>query len=67
MRSAGEASITATFTERDGKTELVLHQLFPSKEALDGAVAAGMEHGMRITMDQLDDLVATLRLSGGPS
>jgi uncharacterized protein YndB with AHSA1/START domain len=61
MRSAGEGIITATFTEREGTTEFVLHQLFPSKEALDGAIAAGMEHGMRITMEQLDDLVVTLR------
>lgn len=67
MPAAGEAIITATFTEREGQTELVLHQLFPSKEALDGAVAAGMERGMHITMDQLDELVATLLPHGGRS
>jgi hypothetical protein len=39
----------------------VAHELYPSKEALDGALGAGMEHGMRETMDQLDELVATLR------
>jgi uncharacterized protein YndB with AHSA1/START domain len=61
MRSAGEAVVTATFEERGGKTKLVLHQLFPSKEALDGAVASGMEKGMRETMEQLEELVATLR------
>jgi uncharacterized protein YndB with AHSA1/START domain len=60
-RSAGEAVVTATFEEQAGKTRLVLHQLFPSKEALDGAVASGMEDGMRVTMDQLDELVLTLR------
>ena len=56
MRSAGEAIVTATFTEREGRTELVLHQLYPSKEALDGAVASGMEKGMRITFEQLEEL-----------
>jgi len=58
MRSAGEAIVTATFNERQGKTELVLHQLFPSKQALDGAIASGMEKGMRETYEQLDELVA---------
>lgn len=67
MPAAGEAIVTATFTERDGKTEFVLHQLFPSKEALDGAVASGMETGTRITMDQLAELVVTLRSSEGRS
>jgi uncharacterized protein YndB with AHSA1/START domain len=61
MREAGEAIVTATFEESQGKTLLTLHQLFPSKEALDGALASGMENGMRITLDQLDDLVAALR------
>lgn len=60
-RGAGEAVVTATFEEHAGKTRLVLHQLFPSKEALDGAVASGMEGGMRVTMDKLDELVLTLR------
>ena len=60
MRAAGEAIVTATFEEHEGRTRLVLHSLYPSKEALDGALASGMEHGMRETMDQLDALVATL-------
>ncbi len=63
MPAAGDAIVTATFTETQGRTVLVLHQLFPSKEALDGAVASGMERGMRVTMDQLEALVATLRAS----
>lgn len=60
MHSAGEAIVTATFEEVDGRTQLTLHQLFPSKEALDGAVASGMEHGMRETLEQLDALVVLL-------
>jgi uncharacterized protein YndB with AHSA1/START domain len=58
MRNAGEAVVTVTFEERQGRTHLTLHQLFPSKEALDGAIASGMERGMRETLDQLDALVA---------
>lgn len=58
MREAGEVVVTATFEESQGRTLLVLHQLFPSKEALEGALASGMERGMRVTLDQLDELVA---------
>jgi uncharacterized protein YndB with AHSA1/START domain len=61
MSDAGEAVVTATFEESQGRTRLTLHQLFPSKEALEGALASGMEHGMRVTLDQLDALVASMR------
>jgi uncharacterized protein YndB with AHSA1/START domain len=57
MAHAGAAIVTATLTEGGGKTVLELHQLFPSKEALDAAVASGMEHGMRETFAQLDAVV----------
>jgi uncharacterized protein YndB with AHSA1/START domain len=60
VRETGEAVVTVTFEETRGRTRLTLHQLFPSKEALDGALASGMEHGMRETIDQLDALVAPL-------
>jgi uncharacterized protein YndB with AHSA1/START domain len=53
--------ITVTFAEQDGKTHLVSHSLCPSKDVRDTILASGMEHGMRETMDQLDDLVASLR------
>jgi uncharacterized protein YndB with AHSA1/START domain len=60
MREAGEVVVTATFEEDQGRTLLTLHQLFPSKEALEGAIASGMERGMRITLDQLEELIAGL-------
>jgi len=61
MAAAGEAVITATFEDEQGKTRLTISQRFPSKEALDGAVASGMERGMRETLAQLDALVASSR------
>ena len=61
MRNAGEAVVTATFEEIQGRTLLTLHHRFPSKEALDGAVASGMERGLSETFDQLDELVASWR------
>src|SRR5262249_50722483 len=36
----GGAVTTVTFEERGGKTLLVMHDLYPSKEALDGAIAS---------------------------
>jgi uncharacterized protein YndB with AHSA1/START domain len=56
----GAAVITVTFSERSGRTDLVSHSLFPSKDVLDAVIASGMESGMRETMDQLDGLVASL-------
>jgi uncharacterized protein YndB with AHSA1/START domain len=54
---AGEAVSTLTLDEKHGKTTLVLHQRFPSKEALDADIS-GMEHGMRETLQQLEELLA---------
>jgi uncharacterized protein YndB with AHSA1/START domain len=60
MAHVGEAVVTAEFEESQGRTRLTLHQLFPSKEALEGALASGMERGMRVTLDQLDELVGSI-------
>ena len=62
----GGAVTTVTFEEKAGKTLLVMHDLYPSKQALDGALA-GMEGGMRETLEQLDELVVTLGADLGPS
>jgi uncharacterized protein YndB with AHSA1/START domain len=61
MAHVGDVVVTADFEESDGRTRLTLRQLFPSKEALEGALASGMERGMRVTLDQLDQLVASMR------
>jgi uncharacterized protein YndB with AHSA1/START domain len=64
--SAGGALTTVTFEEKDGGTLLVMHELHPSKEALDAAIA-GMEDGMVETFQQLDELLVTLAASPGRS
>ena len=61
MAHVGEAVVTVTFEESQGRTRLNLRQRFPSREALEGALASGMERGMRVTLDQLDELVASMR------
>jgi uncharacterized protein YndB with AHSA1/START domain len=60
MAAAGAVIVTITLDERDGRTHLVSHELYPSAQVRDAALASGMEHGMRETMDQLDALVASL-------
>ena len=55
------AVTTVTFEEKDGQTLLVMTDRYPSKEALDQAVASGSSmDGMAETLDQLDELLVTL-------
>ena len=50
---------TLTFTETGDGTRLVLHEVYPTPQALDDALA-GMEEGMPEQFVQLDALLATL-------
>jgi uncharacterized protein YndB with AHSA1/START domain len=50
---------TVTFEEKGGKTLLVMHELYPSKEALDAA-GTGAAEGMGELFGQLDELLVTL-------
>ena len=59
----GGAVTTVTFEEKDGKTLVVLHDLYPSKEALDGAIAAESTGAWPEQFEALDDLLATLGAS----
>jgi uncharacterized protein YndB with AHSA1/START domain len=54
---------TLTLKERGDQTLLVLHDLYPSKEALDAAMASGEKSGMGETFDQLDELLVALGAS----
>jgi uncharacterized protein YndB with AHSA1/START domain len=51
---------TVTFEEIGGRTLLVMHDLYPSKEALDDAIASGSTGGMGETFEQLDELLVAL-------
>lgn len=53
------AVTTVTLEEKGGKTLLVFHERYPSKEALDTSIE-GMEGGMPEQFEQLDELLATL-------
>ena len=60
-----ESSVTTvTFEEKGGKTMLVMHELYPSKEALE---ASGNVDAMPETLEQLEELLVTLGASVGRS
>ena len=52
------AVTTATFEQRGDETLFVLHDLYPSKEALDEAIASGSTSAFSETFEQLDALLA---------
>ena len=54
--SASGPITTVTFEEIAGKTRVVLHDLFPSKEAFEES--RGAEAGLPEQFDQLDELLA---------
>jgi uncharacterized protein YndB with AHSA1/START domain len=49
---------TVTFTEAGGKTNVMLHELYPSKAALDDALASGSTGAWPEQFDALDALLA---------
>jgi len=59
----GGAVTTVTFEERGGETLVVMRDLYPSKEALDAAIASGSTGGMGETFEQLGELLVTLGAS----
>ena len=54
--SADGAVTTVTFEEKDGKTLLVMSELYPSKQALEMAIE-GMDGAMPETFEQLDEFL----------
>jgi len=48
---------TVTFEERDGRTLVVMHDLYPTREALDAAIASGSTAGMDESFAQLDEML----------
>ena len=60
--SADGAVSTVTFEEKDDKTLLILHELYPSKQALDDAIASGSTGttGASEQFEELDILLVTL-------
>jgi uncharacterized protein YndB with AHSA1/START domain len=56
---------TVTFEEKGDRTRMVMHELYPSKEALDAAISSGEKSCMDETFDQLDEMLAGLGATVG--
>ena len=65
--SGADGSVsTVTFEEKNGKTTLVMSELYPTKEALDAA-GTGAQEAMNETFGQLDELLASLAATAARS
>ena len=65
--SGADGSVTTvTFEEKDGRTMLVMSELYPTKEALDAA-GTGAQEAMNETFGQLDELLASLAATAARS
>ena len=60
---------TVTFEETGGTTLVTVHELYPSKEALDAAAASGSAGilAMPESLEQLDQLLVSLEANAGRS
>jgi uncharacterized protein YndB with AHSA1/START domain len=56
----GGAVTTVTFEDRGAETLVVMRDRYPSKAALDDAMASGSTSGFNETFGQLDELLVTL-------
>jgi uncharacterized protein YndB with AHSA1/START domain len=52
---------TVTFEEVNGTTFVMVHDLYPSKEVLDDAIATGSSGAMQEQLEQLEQLIVSLR------
>lgn len=50
----GEQLGTLEFAERGGRTIVTITVVYPSRQARDGAIASGMEHGVSTGYDNLE-------------
>jgi len=55
---------TITFDEQDGVTTMTINVLHTSKEHRDMHIASGMEGGMQVSMNRLEDAVRALGNAG---
>jgi uncharacterized protein YndB with AHSA1/START domain len=56
----GGAITTVTFEERGDETLVVMRDVYPSKEALDDAIASGSTSGAGEQFEQLDELLVAV-------
>ncbi len=57
----GEALVTNTLVEQDGKTTLTLTIRYESQESRDAVLASGMNQGVAVSYDRLAELLGSNR------
>lgn len=57
---SGEAVVTTTLTDRGGRTLMTTTMLLASKEARDGVLKSGMEHGLEPSYARMDAVLAEM-------
>jgi uncharacterized protein YndB with AHSA1/START domain len=60
----GEALVTNVLVEQGGKTTLTLTSRFDSRETRDGVLKSGMEKGVTVSYDRLEQLLASQESDG---
>ena len=58
----GESVITTSFEEAGGRTRVTMSMLFETKEARDGALKSGMEGGVGMSFDRLEEMLDSPRV-----
>src|SRR6267143_5085588 len=61
---AGEALVTNVLVEQGGKTTLTVTSRFETRETRDGVLKSGMESGVAVSYDRLDQLLASQGTAG---
>ena len=56
-----EAVNTLTLDERDGVTTMTILSRYPTKEARDGVIESGMEHGLQVSLNRADAILSNLQ------
>ena len=56
-----EAVNTLTLEEHDGVTTMTILSRYPTKEARDGVIASGMEHGLQVSLNRADAILVGLQ------
>jgi uncharacterized protein YndB with AHSA1/START domain len=60
----GESLVTYLLVEQGGKTTMTLTVLYQSREARDGVLKSGMERGVAMSYNRLEELLASQGAGG---
>ena len=59
-KNGGESLVTSVFVEEGGKTTLTTTMRFDTKEIRDAVLRSGMERGVAVSYDRLDNVLESM-------